>query len=215
MSQTLESQLKGQGQTAMKTSKLVRAVLVSILGLGTSIAFAPVAHAQALAADASRLEVGVDYNFVRANGPPAECGCFSMNGGNAWAAYRLIDGFSAVAEFSGQHAGDINATGEDLTLFSYLFGPRYTLHRSDRWLPFGQVLLGGAHATGTFEPSLSGGSGSYNSFAMIAGGGLDVGVTPRIDLRLIEADYYLTRFPNGVNTRQNNLRISAGFIFRF
>jgi peptidoglycan-associated lipoprotein len=50
---------------------------------------------------------------------------------------------------------------------------------------------------------------------MIAGGGLDIGFTRLIALRAIEADYYLTRFDNGVNDHQNNLRISAGVIIRF
>ena len=93
-----------------------------------------------------------------------------MNGGNIWAAYSFTQSFSAVAEFSGQHASNINSTGEDLTLYSYLFGPRYTLRKSDRWLPSGQVLLGGVHASGTCQPSLSGASGSYNSFSLVAGG---------------------------------------------
>jgi len=186
--------------------------LLSILGLCASAALAPAARAQV---QKSTLELGVDYNYVRANGPPGGCGCFSMNGGNAWAGYRLSDSFSAVAEFSAQQAGNINGSGEDLTLFSYLFGPRYTLEKSERWLPFGQVLLGGAHASGSFEPSLSGGSGSFNSFSMIAGGGLDIDINPRVGIRAAEADYYMTRFPNGVNGRQNNLRISAGIFFRF
>jgi outer membrane immunogenic protein len=34
-------------------------------------------------------------------------------------------------------------------------------------------------------------------------------------LRALEADYYRTQFPNGLNDRQNNLRLSAGVIFRF
>jgi peptidoglycan-associated lipoprotein len=186
--------------------------LLLILGLCASAAFAPAARAQV---EKSALEFGADYNYVRANGPPGGCGCFSMNGGNVWAGYRLSDSFSAVAEFSAQQAGNINGSGEDLTLFSYLFGPRYTLRKSERWLPFGQVLLGGAHASGSFEPSLEGGSGSFNSFSMIAGGGLDIDVTRRVGVRVAEVDYYLTRFPNGVNGRQNNLRISAGFFFRF
>jgi hypothetical protein len=33
-------------------------------------------------------------------------------------------------------------------------------------------------------------------------------------LRAFEADYYLTRFDNGVNDHQNNLRIAAGVIIR-
>jgi len=196
----------------MNVRNLVRAVVVLMLAVGAAIACTRPAWAQS---SAPKFEFGADYNFVRANGPPGTCACFSMNGGNGWIGYGLTNEFSVVAEFSGQHAGDINGTGEDLTLVSYLFGPKYSLRASDRWQPFGQVLLGGAHASGAFEPSPSGDSGSYNAFALVAGGGLDAVVTPRIGLRLIEADYYLTRFPNGVNTRQNNLRISAGLIFRF
>ena len=50
---------------------------------------------------------------------------------------------------------------------------------------------------------------------MTAGGGLDISLTRRIALRALEADYYLTRFDNGVNDHQNNLRIAAGVIVRF
>jgi len=46
-------------------------------------------------------------------------------------------------------------------------------------------------------------------------GGLDIGLTRHIALRVFEADYYLTRFDNGVNDHQNNLRIAAGVIIRF
>lgn len=185
-------------------------VLFILLEFCASNLFAPAALAQDY-----KLEAGVDYNYVRANGPPGGCGCFSMNGGNVWVGYHLTDSFSVVAEFSGQHAGNINGSGEDLTLFSYLFGPRYTLRKSERWLPFGQVLLGGAHASGSFEPSPEGGSGSFNSFSAVAGGGLDIAATRHVAIRAIEADYYLTRFPNGVNSHQNNLRISAGLVLRF
>jgi outer membrane immunogenic protein len=196
----------------MNKRTILQVVVLLIFGLCAGTCFAPAAGAQS---DSSKLELGVDYNYVRANGPPGGCGCFSMNGGNIWAAYNLTRNFSAVAEFSGQHAGNIAGLGEDLTLFSYLFGPRYTLRASDRWLPFAQVLVGGAHASGTYEPTLTGASGSYNSFSLVAGGGLDISLTHRVAIRAFEGDYYLTRFPNGVNGRQNNLRISAGFIFRF
>jgi outer membrane immunogenic protein len=210
MMRSTKQQSKERGQTRMNIRQRLSLILLVLLGFCASNVFAPAARAQD-----DKLEVGVDYNYVRANGPPGGCGCFSMNGGNAWLGYHLTNSFSVVGEFSGQHAGNINGSGEDLTLFSYLFGPRYTLRKSQRWLPFGQVLLGGAHATGTFEPSVSGGSGSYNAFSVVAGGGLDIGVTRRIGIRAFEADYYLTRFPNGVNSHQNNLRISAGLILRF
>ena len=32
------------------------------------------------------VELGADYNYVRANAPPDGCGCFSMHGANAWFA---------------------------------------------------------------------------------------------------------------------------------
>jgi hypothetical protein len=47
-----------------------------------------------------------------------------------------------------------------------------------------------------------------------AGGGLDIGLTRHIAVRAFEADYYLTRFDNGVNDHQNNLRIDAGVVIR-
>ena len=196
----------------MNIRQLLQSVLIVLLGMCAGSLFASAVWAQS---GSSPLEAGADYNYVRANGPPGGCGCFSMNGGNAWIGYGFTKSFSAVAEFSAQRAGNINSTGEDLTLFSYLFGPRYTLRKSDRWLPFGQVLLGGAHASGTFEPSLAGGPGSFNSFSMVAGGGLDISLNSHIGFRAFEGDYYLTRFPNGVNGRQNNLRISTGLVFRF
>jgi outer membrane immunogenic protein len=196
----------------MNMRQLFRAVVIMLCALAATVLSVPAARAQEAP---PRLELGVDYNYVRANGPPGECGCFSMNGGNIWAAYNFSHSFSAVAEFSAQHAGNINATGEDLTLFSYLFGPRYTFRKSDRWLPFGQVLFGGAHATGSYEPSPSGGSGSYNAFSLVAGGGLDANLSRHIGFRAFEVDYYLTHFPNGVNARQNNLRISTGLAFSF
>ena len=162
-----------------------------------------------------KFEFGVDYNYVRANGPPGGCGCFSMNGGNAWAGYRLTTDSAPWANSARNTLGTSTGQEKISRLFSYLFGPRFTLRKSDRWQPFGEVLLGGAHATGTFEPSFSGGSGSFNSFSLVAGGGLDIHIMRHIDIRAIDADYYLTRFPNGVNGRQNNLRISAGVVFRF
>jgi hypothetical protein len=49
---------------------------------------------------------------------------------------------------------------------------------------------------------------------MIAGGGFDVRIARHVAIRPIEADYLLTRLPNGVNGAQNNLRLSAGLVLR-
>ena len=63
-------------------------------------------------------------------------------------------------------------------------------------------------------PGNSGIPGPSNAFAA-AGGGVDFQFSHIFAIRLIQADYYYTRFPNGVNDHQNNLRIGAGVFVRF
>lgn len=160
-------------------------------------------------------DVGGGYTYVRANVPPGGCGCFSLNGGNGWLAFNATKSIAVVGEVGVQHASNVVGTGADLTLTSYLFGPRYTVRRFERVQPFAQVLLGGARASGSLAPGSSGLAGSANAFATIVGGGLDVRLNEHFSLRAIEANYYFTKFDNGVNDRENNLRIGAGIIFRF
>lgn len=168
-----------------------------------------------LAAGQALFDVGGGYTYVRANAPPGGCGCFSLNGGNGWLALNATKSIAVVGEVGVQHASNVVGTGADLTLTSYLFGPRYTVRRFGRLQPFAQVLLGGAHASGSLAPGSSGLAGSANAFATIVGGGLDVRLNEHFSLRAIEANYYFTKFDNGVNDRENNLRIGVGIIFRF
>jgi outer membrane immunogenic protein len=189
------------------TSRISRTSFCLLLGsmLGSLLfSLAPQAHGQST----SKFEVGADYNYVRSNAPPGGCTCFSLNGGDASFAYHFDSAFAAVAEISSVHAGNIAGSGADLTLTSYLFGPRYHWHNHTKFTPFGHVLLGGAHA-GT---SLAG-AGS-DAFAAKIGGGVDYALTHRFSLRP-QANYYLTHFANGVNDHQNNLQLGAGLVFHF
>jgi peptidoglycan-associated lipoprotein len=188
--------------------------LLTALGLCiATMMLPPRAEAQA---SASRLELGGDYNYVRTNAPPGGCGCINMNGGDGWLSFNVTPSWAVVGQIGAQHASNIGGTGgADLTFTSYLFGPRFSRKVGDRLVPFAQVLLGGAHASGSLAPENSGLGGSANAFALTAGGGLDIGVTRHIAIRAAELDYFLTRFDNGVNERQNNFKFSAGLIFRF
>lgn len=163
----------------------------------------------------SHWEAGAEYNYIRTNAPPASCGCFSLQGGSASAAYSLSSHWKAVAQFGGSHAGSINKTSNDLTLITYLAGARYEPIPAAKLHPFGQVLLGVAHGGGSLYSTATGYTGSKNQFAMTTGGGLDLNLTQTISLRLVEANYFLTRLPNGSNNHQNNLWISAGIVFHF
>jgi outer membrane immunogenic protein len=163
----------------------------------------------------SRLEVGANYNYVRANAAPGDCGCISMQGGNGWIGYNLFHSFALVGEVGSQYASNIAPFAAALTLTSFMGGVRYKKNIGERFSPFVQVVAGGAHASGSMAPGNSGIPGSSNAFAMAVGGGIDLSVSRHFALRLIQADYYYTRFPNGVNDRQNNLRIGAGVVIRF
>jgi peptidoglycan-associated lipoprotein len=199
------------GQNPMRKLVFTRTVALLLLAFGCS-AITPLS---AQAQSASRMDIGVDYNYVWSNAPPGGCGCFSLNGGNVWAAFNFKRSLGIVAELASQHASDVSGTSADLTLTSYLAGPRYRWTGARHFTPFAQVLVGGAHASGALAPGSSGLAGSANAFAMIAGSGLDIGLTRHIALRAFEVDYYLTRFDNGVNDHQNNLRIAAGVVIRF
>jgi len=82
--------------------------------------------------------------------------------------------------------------------------------------PFGQALIGVAHAGG----SLVNGTGvsvpnAGASFAANVGGGLDLAASHRIWIRAIQAEYLPTTFDNGSNNHQNNMRIGSGVLLRF
>jgi peptidoglycan-associated lipoprotein len=164
---------------------------------------------------AGRMEAGANYSFVRSNAPAGKCGCFDLNGGGAWFAYDFSPSLAVVGEVGGQYSSHINGTTADLTLTSFLAGPRYSRHVGKRMTPFGQILLGAAHANSALTPSTSGLAASANAFAMAAGGGMDVELTRSWTLRLVQLDYYLTRFNNGSNDHQNNLRVGTGIAFHF
>lgn len=50
---------------------------------------------------------------------------------------------------------------------------------------------------------------------MTAGGGFDLNVSKHFGIRPFQAEYFLTKFPDGNNHRQNNFRFSTGIILRF
>ncbi len=72
---------------------------------------------------------------------------------------------------------------------TYLFGPRLNLRRFDHFVPFAEVLFGAAHASSQMT-----GASAQGSFAMAAGGGVDVVLIRYLTWRFFEADYLMTNF---------------------
>ena len=180
-------------------------LVVSLLAFLTF--FGGVARAQE---ENSKVDIFAGYSYLRFSPSTAGIGSFNNNGGSASIAYNANHWLSGVADFGAYHNGNILNTGFDGTLSTYLFGPRVSYRHYSRITPFGQVLFGVAHVSGS-------GSSSDNAFAMSVGGGVDVGISRHFAVRPVQVDYLLTRFNevgNGAQS-QNNLRVSTGVVFRF
>jgi outer membrane immunogenic protein len=178
-----------------------------ILSVVVLLAFAVASQGQ----ETPRAEVFAGYTGLRSNEPPAACGCFWMNGGSVSASYNLNSWVGMAGDFGAVHSGNVNSMGLDLTIASYLFGPRVSYRKHERFTLFGQFLMGWAYQNGSLRTALS---GPKNEFATSLGGGLDVKVTHYIAIRPFQLEYFHTGFANGVNGSQNNFRFSSGVVFR-
>jgi hypothetical protein len=177
-----------------------------------------------------RIEWFMGYSYLRAVPELAEGNrLVYLNGGSTSVALNFNRYFGIVGDFGGFNDTRLLLTGAGLsandqidkgTVFTYLGGPRLSF-RHDRVTPFVQVLAGGIHAS---EITLSGCAvgctllPSANAFAMTAGGGVDVRIHHRLALRLIQAEYMMTRFDDlstGSTATQNDMRISTGLVLRF
>ncbi|MGD0425340.1 MAG: outer membrane beta-barrel protein [Candidatus Acidiferrales bacterium] len=173
------------------------------------LAIALPAHAQD---ETSQLEAYGGYDYVRFNintnypgAPPSAS--YNASGGGGQLEYNANNWLGIVGNLDGYYVSK-NSTAL-AGAFSYLSGPRFNWRRG-RIAPYAQLLLGGLAAT-----SGIGHSGTTNAFAMAAGGGMDFKLSKLISIRPIQAEYYLTKFPDGLNNRQNNFRLSSGVVFRF
>jgi opacity protein-like surface antigen len=96
-----------------------------------------------------------------------------------------------------------------------LAGVQFKADNGKRLKPFAHALFGASLFRG-FTSDLRPSGNVYTiddatSFAMAFGGGVDISVNKRIDLRIIQADYTPTFFGSG---RQNNFRLSVGLVFK-
>lgn len=166
---------------------------------------------------APKAEVFAGYSYVRVN-PGFGAPGVNFNGGSASISYNPNAWLGLVADFGGYHGSEL---GVDADVYSYLFGPKLALRRG-AFTPYVQTLFGGAHGTaGAGCPVFTARTrpqgriicgGSDNAFAMTVGGGLDWNATEHIGIRVIQAEYFMTRF---LSDTQNNARISTGVVFRW
>jgi opacity protein-like surface antigen len=177
-----------------------------------------------------KIEVTGDYSYFRLNpGLPTTFNSHSLNGGGGDVTFFLTDALALKADLQGygsftECTKTIPQACANGNLFTYMFGPEFKL-RAGKLEPFGEVLVGGAHSNlyGNICNQITGfcsttKSPSNNAFAFEAGGGLDIAVSRKFAIRLVDADYVLTRFGNnftGGNNSQSNFRFQTGVQIRF
>jgi hypothetical protein len=156
------------------------------------------------------LETSLGYTFVHANAPPGQCNCFSANGGYGSTVFNMPRGFSLVADLAAVHAGNLGSTTQSITVFNYLFGPRYSFRTiSTRFLPYAQILGGGSQEFSSYA-SLNNPRGA----AFSVGGGVSTTLSRHFSWTIVEADWVQSRLPNAQNNLQNDLRVSSAVTLR-
>jgi hypothetical protein len=181
-----------------------------------------------------KVELFLGYSYVRAMPRSLGNRIVSLHGGNGSIAFNVNSYLGLVVDFAGYRSSELILTGAGVpptflvnangNVFTFHFGPRLSFRKNERVTPFAQVLFGAAHAGAVSIPGCSGLGctplSSETVFAMTAGGGFDVKVHRNIALRIIQAEYLMIRFRDpipgsGQSAMRNNLRLSAGFVFRF
>ena len=145
---------------------------------------------------------------------------FWHGGGNIEASAQWYRGFGLAANIAGTQTGNAADSGVGLSLVTATFGPRYTFYhpmgtdRKRSLAIFGQGLVGSAWGFDSYFPSSTGATREAASLALQVGGGVDLGLTRHLGIRVLQADWLRTQLPNGTTNVQNTLRLGAGIVFR-
>jgi outer membrane protein OmpA-like peptidoglycan-associated protein len=219
--------------TAAFTTLLMPAVFVHAEGsaMVDSSMDAPTAYPRAHDYEPPRVELFVGYSYLHAI-PAADANRLVwLNGGSTSLAINFNRYLGVVGDFAGFDDSQLRLAGVNApnvvdssgTVYSYMFGPRLSFRGHGRITPFVQVLFGGVHASDVTYSNGCTGIGctplpAENKFAMTAGGGIDWRLNRHFALRVIQAEYMMTRFENlttGSSASQNDMRLSTGIVFRF
>lgn len=161
-------------------------------------------------------DVAFTYSPEYARVTYQHCACFWMNGFSVDGSTHFYGNLALAAQLSEGVSSGVGPN-VDVHKLSFLAGPRYTFslrgggESRTGSHAFIESLFGLGHAYKGVFPASGGVTSSATSAAIQMGGGYDIGVSDRLGLRLFEADWVHTSFPNGAANVQNDLRIAIGF----
>lgn len=184
-------------------------LMTTALGAQTAAASSP---------DHREVDLALTYTVQHSN--LVSTPTFWQQGGSVELSAQAYRGWGAAANITGTHVGSAANSGVGLSMVTTTFGPRYTWYKANgiakkRSLAvFGQALIGESHGFNSYFPSNTGASTDYNAFALQVGGGVDLGLSRHLAVRVIQADWLRTQFPNGTTNVQNSFRLAAGIVLR-
>jgi Outer membrane protein beta-barrel domain len=189
-----------------------------------------------------RFEIYGEYSYLHFNPTVTGINDRSFNGGGGGVTLYFLKIFGIKADFMGYGsttftktvsapvtlpgggvipAGTYASTGD---MFTYLAGPVLRIP-IPRITPFGEILFGVSNTNGyvNLQNSVIAGGGTISRsptqhpFTMAVGGGIDLGISKRVAIRLVELDYVLSRYSNPLTSvgNQNNFRYCGGLVFKF
>lgn len=155
------------------------------------------------------MEVGVDYAYLHANAPPAQCGCFSLQGVGGGFAINAVHGISFVADIATADAKNVDGTPQNIRILNFLVGPRFSYRTHSHYTPYVEALVGRSLELSNYSIVQN-----KSGFAVSGGGGVNRAFGRYIGWKIVEADYIHSQIYNGSNNRQNDLRLTTGIFFR-
>jgi hypothetical protein len=145
---------------------------------------------------------------------------FRLRGASINVGYSIWNGLGIFADATGMAATN-QRNVIDIHQATFIVGPRYTYNvghiTPTAWgRKSGIFFEGGVGytiATSGYYPVGGALSDHSSALSYLAGGGINLHLYHRLDLRLIEADVVQTKLPNGGNNTQNNIRYGTGISF--
>jgi hypothetical protein len=160
-----------------------------------------------------RWELAGGYSYVNFQ-PGGGFSSFNANGGTGSLTFNPSRWLGLTAEVGDYtYNRSVNGSKSQGSFQTYLAGPRLNIRKFDYFVPFVEFLVGAFHGDTPVT-----GAGAQSSFALAAGGGVDVVFTKHVAWRFAQLDYLMTNDSGpalGPSARQNNFRAGTGIVVRW
>ncbi|MDR3793626.1 MAG: hypothetical protein P4L03_09630 [Terracidiphilus sp.] len=198
--------------------KMIRISALLVLGAAVLPVWGQSAPTGAAPGKPANFDLGLMYTAKIAKISQQSNSNFVLNGASLDGVFWLNGKLGVAFDIGGETASNIEP-GVNLTQFSAVVGPRYTVwtlkRAANKPNVYTQALVGFVAATNGLFVQVPNTTSRAQSLAVQTGGGLNWPINKKIGWRALEADYIYTQLGNNANNIQNDLRLSSGVTFHF